>query len=120
MKKRTCLYLGVTITAAVGAILVFYDTFFQNGVLLRFVEKLLTILKPVLYGLALAYLLAPIVNAFDRLFGGRLGIRKQSTVRALSILVTWLLAGALVYLLFSILIPQLAASISTLFSNLEN
>ena len=120
MKKRTCLYLGVTITAAVCAILVFYDTFFQNGVLLRFVEKLLTILKPVLYGLALAYLLAPIVNAFDRLFGGRLGIRKQSTVRALSILVTWLLAGALVYLLFSILIPQLAASISTLFSNLEN
>ena len=120
MKKRTCLYLGVTITAAVCAILVFYDTFFQNGVLLRFVEKLLTILKPVLYGLALAYLLAPIVNAFDRFFGGKLGIRKASAVRALSILVTWLLAGALVYLLFRILIPQLAASISTLFSNLEN
>ena len=120
MKQKTYLHWGVTLTAAACAILVFYDTFFQNGVLLRFMEKLLTILKPVLYGLALAYLLAPIVNAFDRLFGERLGMKKASLVRCLSILVTWLLVGAMVYLLFSILIPELAASVALLFSNFES
>ena len=33
MKQKTYLHLGVTITAAACAILVFYDTFFQDGVL---------------------------------------------------------------------------------------
>ena len=37
-------------------------------------------------------------------------------MRCLSILVTWLLALGLVYLLFSILIPELVASVSLLFS----
>ena len=41
-------------------------------------------------------------------------------MRCLSILVTWLLALGLVYLLFSILIPELVASVSLLFSNLES
>lgn len=33
MKQKTYLHWGVTITAAACAILVFYDTFFQDGVL---------------------------------------------------------------------------------------
>ena len=64
MKQKTYLHWGVTITAAACAILVFYDTFFQDGVLFIFIEKLFGILKPVLYGLAMAYLLTPIVDFF--------------------------------------------------------
>ena len=73
MKQKTYLHWGVTITAAACAILVFYDTFFQDGVLFIFIEKLFGILKPVLYGLAMAYLLTPIVDFFDRLLRDRLG-----------------------------------------------
>lgn len=120
MKQKTYLHWGLTITAAACAVLVFYDTFFQNGVLLVFMEKFFKIIKPVLYGMAMAYLLAPIINFFDRIFRDRIGIRRDSAVRCLSILVTWLLALGLVYLLFSILIPSLAASVATLFSNLES
>ena len=119
MKQKSYLQWGLTLAATACAILVFYDTFFQNGVLLVFMKKLFTILKPVIYGFVLAYLLAPIVDFFD---GGikKLGLRRSGAVRCLSILITWLLATGLIYLLFSILIPDLAASISTLFSNLES
>ena len=120
MKQKTYLRWGVTITAAACAILVFYDTFFQDGVLFIFIEKLFGILKPVLYGLAMAYLLTPIVDFFDRLLRDRLGVKRAGLMRCLSILVTWLLALGLVYLLFSILIPELVASVSLLFSNLES
>lgn len=120
MKQKTYLHWGLTLTAAACAILVFYDTFFQNGVLLVFMERLFKILTPVLYGLAMAYLLTPIVDAFDRVFRDRLGIKRAGLVRCLSILVTWVIALGLVYLLFSILVPELAASISLLFSNFES
>lgn len=73
-----------------------------------------------LYGLAMAYLLTPIVDFFDRLLRDRLGVKRAGLMRCLSILVTWLLALGLVYLLFSILIPELVASVSLLFSNLES
>lgn len=118
MKQKSYIHLGLTITAAACAILVFYDTFFQNGVLLVFMKELFVILKPVVYGLALAYLLAPVVDFFDRAFR-RGGLRRAGIVRCLSIFVTWLLTMAMIYLLFSILIPDLAASVSLLFSNLE-
>lgn len=120
MKQKTYLHWGLTLTAAACAILVFYDTFFQNGVLLVFMERLFKILTPVLYGLAMAYLLTPIVDALDRVFRDRLGIKRAGLVRCLSILVTWVIALGLVYLLFSILVPELAASISLLFSNFES
>lgn len=68
----------------------------------------------------MAYLLTPIVDFFDRLLRDRLGVKRAGLMRCLSILVTWLLALGLVYLLFSILIPELVASVSLLFSNLES
>lgn len=121
MKNKTYLRWGLTITLSACAILLFYNTFFQDGVLLLFMKKLVYILKPVIYGLALAYLLAPIVNFFDR----RLSScdRKNAhagLVRSGSILLTWLLAALLVYLLMNILIPDLVSSVRTLAANFEN
>ena len=71
MKQKTYLRWGVTITAAACAILVFYDTFFQDGVLFIFIEKLFGILKPARYGLAMAYLLTHIVDYYNPLLHNR-------------------------------------------------
>lgn len=120
MKNKSYLRWGLTITLSACAILLFYNTFFQDGVLLLFVKKLLHILKPVIYGLALAYLLTPIVNFFDRLFSSQDKSGTHSAlVRSGSILVTWLLVGLLVYVLLNILIPQLVASVKMLVGNFE-
>lgn len=121
MKNKAYLRWGVTITLSACAILLFYNTFFQDGVLLLFVKKLLRILMPVIYGFALAYLLTPVVNFFDRYFSDcDKGKTHSKLVRGISILVTWLLVGLLVYCSMGILIPQLVASIKTLASNIES
>ena len=64
MKQQKSHYFkwGLTVFLTVCAILAFYDTFYMNGTLQRYLGKLVTVLAPVLYGFAMAYLLAPIVN----------------------------------------------------------
>lgn len=120
MKNKTYLHLGVTLVASACVILMFYDTFFQSRVLLDFFSKLTTVLSPVIYGLAFAYLLAPIVDFFDRQIGKALKSARSSLVRGLSILVTWIVVLAVIYLMFSILIPELVDSVKLLAANFES
>ena len=88
--------------------------------LLDFFDKLMQVLSPVIYGLVFAYLLAPIVDFFDRYIQKGLPKVKSSLVRGLSILVTWICVIALIYLMFSILIPELVDSTKTLADNFES
>ena len=69
MKQQKSHYFkwGLTVFLTVCAILAFYDTFYMNGTLQRYLGKLVTVLAPVLYGFAMAYLLAPIVNWIEGL-----------------------------------------------------
>lgn len=112
---------GVTAVASVCAILVFHDTVFQKGVLLLFFERLLKVLSPVIYGFALAYLLTPIVRFFDAQLRRLRAMEGHPVLaRGLSILLAWLLTGVLVYLLLSILLPQLYLSVVQLAGNMED
>ena len=117
---KTYLHLGVTLVASACLVLVFYDTFFQSRVLLDFADTLMSVLSPVIYGLVFAYLLAPIVDYFGNLIEKALPKAKSSLTRGLSILVTWIVVLALIYLMFSILIPELVESTKTLAANFEN
>ena len=118
-QNKTYLHLGVTLIVSACAVLMFYDTFFQSRVLLDFFDKLMQVLSPVIYGLAFAYLLAPIVDFFDRYIQKGLPKAKSSVIRGLSILITWLCVIAMIYLMFSILIPELVDSVKTLAANFE-
>lgn len=131
MKERTrYIKWGLTLFLTVCAILVFYDTFYMSGALQRFVSKLLDILAPVVYGFAIAYLLTPVVNWLEDLIVK--GWRKSKALRdkkpkharvwlrTVSILVTEALVIFLLYLLMSVLIPQLVDSVATLISNAES
>lgn len=64
--KSGYLKWGLTIFLTVCAILVFYDTFYMSGALQRLLSKLASILSLMLVGLVMAYLLAPIVNWFEK------------------------------------------------------
>ncbi|MBE6907981.1 MAG: AI-2E family transporter [Ruminococcaceae bacterium] len=120
MNRKRYFCWGLTAFLTVCALMVFYDTVFRNGVLFTLLGTLLKALSPVIYGAVLAYLLAPVVNSFDELFGRRLGKSWSPVlVRACSILLTWSIMLFFVYLLFSILIPQLYQSIVTLVNNLQ-
>ena len=121
---------ALTAFVTVCAILVFYDTFYQSGALGDLLHKAADILAPVLYGLAMAYLLTPVVNWFER--GMLPGFNKlrarrgkpaiegyRGWLRALSILLTWSAVLLVIYLLMSVLVPQLVESVKTLIANAE-
>ena len=118
--------LGITTFATVAAILLFYDTLFGSRTLLLLGSSLLEAMAPVLYGAMIAYLLAPIVNFLDgALFPKTMArIRAEKKLcaalpRAVSLLITFLLLSVMVYILLSMLLPELYKSVMQLIANLE-
>ena len=119
---------GLTVFCTVAAILIFYDTLLGSRFLLKIWRQFLGAVTPILYGAALAYLLAPVVDWFDSAMlrvrlarkPGHRGRRVSLSIRSLSILLTWALIGVMLYLLASVLLPELYKSLLQLFSNIEN
>ena len=130
--KKKYIHWGLTVFLAGCALLIFYDVFYRDnsGTVQAFFSKLSSILAPILYGLGMAYLLAPIVNFLERLIrrgrdalenkrGKTIRIHK-GWLRVISIFLTWSVMLVLLYLLFNMLIPELVESITTLVNNLES
>jgi len=128
MTQRDRVKWGLTIFCTVAAILLFYDTCLGSHFLLKIWRQFLKAITPVLYGAFMAYLLAPMVNGCDSALAGVRAVKKQGTrgrqvtlwVRCVSILLTWTLIAALLYLLGSVLMPELYKSVLQLASNVEN
>ena len=128
MKRRTqYMKWGLTAFLTVCAVLVFYDTFYMGGTLQRFVNKLFSVLAPVLYGCVIAYLLTPVMSWIERtllrvwrkLFPHKHLKNGAGILRYVSILLAEAVAILLVYLLMSVLIPQLVDSVTMLINNAE-
>ena len=115
--------LGIIVFFTVSAILLFYDTLFGSHFLLNLLRQFVDALKPVLYGAFMAYLLAPVVNFFERtpsaVEARKQGRRASMGLRVISILLTWAIIGVLLYLLGSVLVPELYKSIQQLVANVE-
>ena len=118
MKRTQYFKWGLTAFLTVCAVLVFYDTFYQAGTLQQFVSKLASILAPVLYGFAIAYLLTPIMSCLERaiaalwkkLFKKELK-QPSGALRLVSILLTEAVVIFLLYLLMSVLVPQVVDAV---------
>ncbi len=109
---------GLTAVGVVCAALLFYDLVFRTSIVLEYMKVLLNILAPVLYGFAMAYLLSPVVNWFERVIFRRKSKKLPGKgVRAVSIVLTWLVVLAMLYAIFSILVPELYKSVMQLAAN---
>lgn len=118
--------LGVTAFLTVGAILLFYDTLFGSRFLPAIWRQFLAAVQPIVMGALLAYLLAPVVDFFeDNLFPSAIKkAREQGRListgaRAVSLLLTWVLIGVMLYVLASVLLPELYKSIVQLLGSVE-
>ena len=125
-RKEGTIRLGVALFVIVASILVFYDTLFGSRFLPRFWDKLMGAVAPILYGAFMAYLLAPVINFFERKLFGERAIKAKKAghipskgIRAVSLLLTWILICVLLYLAAYILIPELYKSVVQLVSNVE-
>ena len=120
-RRNNYISMGVTAFLTAAAVLLFYDTLFGGKAVLALLETV----KPILYGTFIAYLLAPMVNFFERsLFPLRPGReRKRSAamlVRTIGIMLAWLVILVFFYLLATVLMPELYKSVLQLISNVDN
>ena len=117
---------GLTAFCTVGALSLFYDTMFGSQTLIGFFKHLTRAMQPILYGAAMAYLLAPAINFFDASVGkvfkkpGTKGRKVSLGVRSVSILLTWVIVVIVLYLIGYVLAPELYKSILQLIANVEN
>lgn len=118
--------IGIAAFGTVAAILLFFDTFFGTKQLPRLWSQFLDAFMPIVYGAFLSYMLAPAINFFEGwlFFDSLRKARKEgklssTSARVCSILIVWLIVSILVYLLLSILLPELYKSVIQLASNLE-
>ncbi len=112
---------GITAVAVVCSILLFYDIVFRDSKLLYYASSLITILQPIIYGAFAAYLLAPMVNWFEKVIAPRVKRvgQQKKWLRAISITLTWLVVLIMLSGTLLVLVPALYRSILQLIDNGE-
>lgn len=117
---------GVTAFLVIAAGITFFYLVFHGANIRAGVDVITDILMPVVVGMAIAYLLTPVLNFVEKKLlrlADRLhikeGKRRNSLVRGLGILITAFLFVALIYLLVYMLISQIVPSVQNIVSNFD-
>lgn len=119
---------GLTAFLVIAAGILFYYFVFHGSNIMAALDRLTDILMPVVFGLATAYLLIPILNFIETRIliplcdkiGIRPSKRRSSILRGVSVLITAFLFIALIYLLIYMLVSQLVPSIQNIINNFDN
>lgn len=122
MRKREfggCLAAGLTaFFVLAGAILLFFGLFHWSA-LMKFLDLLAYILRPVFYGMVLAFLLLPIQRGIDRLLQSLTGLKRsgagaQKGILFLSTMLSLVFAALVLYLLLHLVLPEVYRSLKGL------
>ncbi len=117
---------GITVFLVILASLCCFVIIFKFDSVKSVLGDILKILKPVLYGLVIAYLLNPIMVFFEKLMLRLLAKSKKSLQKTkkiahgLSVLLTVVVVILLLGIIFMIIIPNLLSSIFGIFENFQN
>lgn len=108
---------GMFVFLVIAACILFYFALLRVGQISGAVRMIFSVSKPVIYGLAIAYLLNPIVKNVDRVLIPLLKkrfprIKKQEQIsRAAGILISLVILLAVIVALLNMMIPELYSSI---------
>ena len=115
-EARTKILTNFIVTAL--SIVLFFIIYNATGIY-REIKSIFSILTPFIYGFAIAYILAiPMKFLETRVLNFLDKKRKFKLKRMLAITITYVVAGIALGAFFSILIPEIARSISTLVENI--
>lgn len=124
--QKKYFHIGLTIFLTAIAIMVAYFLFFRVGEIKAGLHKINSILAPVFYGLVIAYLMTPLLNAIEKKFIRPIfdkenwalnSKNRDNHIRTLSVLMTLLIVVMVLYLFFSSVIPQIYTSIQSIISH---
>ena len=108
---------GMTVFVIVAACILFYFALLRLGHISDVIFKIIDVLKPVLYGCVIAYLLNPIVKRVDAFLIPKLQERMkkpenaEKVSRSVGIFVSLIILIVLITVLLNMLIPELYSSI---------
>lgn len=106
----------------IAASICFYYLIFHGDRFSNQINALFRVVSPVLYGIIISYLLTPLVNGIEiyllsPLFAQNereITVKKKKYMRVISILMTLVIVGILIYGFFSILIPNIITSVRSI------
>lgn len=119
---------GLTAFLVIAAGITFYYFIFHSSNIKSDIGTIIDILMPVVVGLAMGYMLTPVLNFIENRilipFCDKCKIResskRNSVVRGIGILVTAFLFVALIYMLFAMLLSQIVPSIQNIVVNFDS
>lgn len=107
----------VTAMIVVCAAILGFFALYRLDAITAVVKKILGILAPVIYGMAIAYILSPVANFWENLLLGVLRKRMKNLKKAdkisrgVSIGISLILAITIVFVLFYLVIPELISTV---------
>ncbi len=111
LEKR---WVGYTIAACAAVVL--YLLLSHLGTLGGILKAFVGILKPVIYGIMIAYVMEPLVRFFQKRVFGAMG--NESLKRLISVFCAIVSVLVFIVILMVALVPQIIDSVATFFSNL--
>ena len=121
---------GVTVFLTGVALMAAYVLLFRRASIAQWILKLLRMLRTVIVGIIMAYIMSPVLNAIEehifKPYYGKRGIdlsaegnlKKRKSVRGLSVAITILVVLLALYALIMIVVPQLFKSITEISNSL--
>ena len=122
--EKKYLHWGVTAFLVIASSILFFLLLNRLDVVAGAIGFVLNLLMPFIIGLIIAYLLSPLVDWFENVCFGRLFLKvfhkeKRRAARTCALIITFLLAIALVSGLCVLVFPQLFESIEGIIGNLS-
>lgn len=113
------LHWGVTAFSVIAASMLFYYGIFHMGTLISGIKLFLSIMAPIIYGVAIAYILSPIVTFLEKkvifpfLKKKNISLKKRGKriIRWVCVLLSLCFLLVLIYTLIMMVLPQLIRSI---------
>lgn len=121
--EKKYVQIGLTVFFTAIAIMLVYLLFFRLKDIKEGIAAINKILAPIIYGLILAYLMTPLLNAiekkwlypvFDKHEWWKNDKKRDSHIRALAVSLTIIFVLFFIYLFFASVIPQLYSSIQSI------
>ena len=124
IKRSAYFKFGITALIVLCGSLFFYFLLFHTGSFRSAVGKILTVVRPLLYGLLIAYILNPLMQWFEnRILKLTRSVKIRPsrgmyvTVRIISVFLSAGVMVLVVYFLMRLLLPQLIESIQSIITN---
>ncbi len=118
--KKNYIYWMFAIFGAIALNVALFFLIFRFKEFGGVIGKIMAILKPMIYGAAIAYLLKPVCNTYERKLNEHLPIKMKKMSKALAITGSMLTMCIIVYLLLIIIIPQVVNSVTSLINTLPD